>query len=590
MVSRSNKPAIQLNKWLPICEWIKAYSRSDFGSDCFAGVITAILLVPQGIAYAMLAGLPAQVGLYASILPPLMYVLTGTSRTMSVGPVSIAAIMIAAALSAPHVVSHGEPLVNAMVLAAETGLILLLMALFKMGTLVTFISHPVLTGFTSGAALLIITSQLSPLLGIDKLQCGMEWSCYMSALQEINSYAPLIGIGSIIFLWLFDKPLSKLLTRFAFKPVWITAISKSGPLLMVLGGVLFATFFISEQQTVRTVGEIPAGLPKITLVAFGADTWSILLPSAAFIALIAYVESVAIAKVTAQMRRQRIDPNQELIALSAANLAASISGGMPVAGGFSRTMVNFSAGAVSQIATLVAAVLLAIAVSFFTDLFANILKTSLAAIILVAIYPLVKFRSIMHIWQYDRADAIAEISTLIGVLVIGIEAGLGLGIAITLLGYLWRTSQPHIAIVGKMPNAEHFRNIERHPVETWQGLLLIRVDENLTFANAGFIEDYIHQALANRHDIQDVALIFTSVSYIDSTALEMLENLIDSLHKNSITLHLTEVKGPVMDRLQQTNFIKKLSPGQVFFTTHQATTILKPQDKTEASVQAEVSS
>ncbi len=570
----SSKSAIQFNKWLPISAWIKSYSRDDFGRDCFAGVITAILLVPQGIAYAMLAGLPAQVGLYASILPPLMYVLTGTSRTMSVGPVSIAAIMIAAALSAPHIAAHGEPLVNAMVLAAETGLILLLMAIFKMGSFVNFISHPVLTGFTSGAALLIITSQLGPLLGVDKLQCGMQWSCYVNILQGINPYATLIGIGSILGLWLFGTPLSGLLTRFTIKPIWTTAISKSGPLLVVIGGALVAIFFIDEQQTLRTVGEIPAGLPKLTLAAFSAETWRLLLPSAGFIALIAYVESVAIAKVTAQLRRQRIDPNQELIALGTANLAASFSGGMPVAGGFSRTMVNFSAGAVSQIATLVAAMLLAIAVSLFTDLFANILKTSLAAVILVAIYPLVKFRSIIHTWQYDRADAFAEISTFIGVLVVGIEAGLGLGIAITLLGYLWRTSQPHIAVVGKIPDTEHFRNVERHQVETWDGLLLIRIDENLTFANAGFIEDYVHQALVNSHDIQAVTLILTSVSYIDVTGLEMLENLIISLRENRITLHLSEVKGPVMDRLQQSAFIEKLLPGQIFFTTHQATNSL----------------
>ncbi|MCH9699632.1 MAG: sulfate permease [Gammaproteobacteria bacterium] len=562
--------SIKLSQWFPIANWIKSYNRTDLGSDCFAGIITAILLVPQGIAYAILAGLPAQVGLYASILPPLMYVLTGTSRTMSVGPVSIAAIMIAAALSAPQVVSHGDPLINAMVLAAETGLILLLMAVFRMGTLVNFISHPVLTGFTSGAALLIITSQISPLLGIDQSHCGMNWNCYLDALLTMNSSTVIIGIGSIIALLLFDKPLGKLLQGFGFKQAWITAICKSGPLLVVIGGAVGATYFLDDQQTVKTVGAIPPGLPVISLSGFSADTWGLLFPSAAFIALIAYVESVAIAKVTARLRRQRIDPNQELIALGTANLAASVSGGMPVAGGFSRTMVNFSAGAVSQIAMLVAAVLLAIAVSFFTELFSNILKASLAAIILVAIAPLVKVRSIINIWIYDRADALAEMGTFGGVLILGIEQGLGLGIAITLLGYLWRTSHPHIAVVGEVPNTEHFRNIERHTVATWPSLLLIRVDENLTFANAGYLEDYIYQEIAKRSGLSHLVLIFTSVSYIDATALETLENLIISLRNSNITVHLAEVKGPVMDRLQTTDFVDKLSPGEVFLTTHQA--------------------
>ncbi len=569
------KSALRLSAYFPILGWLKGYSRSDFSNDLIAGIITAILLVPQGIAYAMLAGLPAQVGLYASILPPAIYALLGTSRTLSVGPVSIAAIMIASALSAPELVGQGDPVTNAMILAAETGIILLLLSVFRMGALVNFISHPVLVGFTSGAAILIMYSQIGHLLGIGKLSCGLDPGCYVNLFQQSKPVAFLVGVVSVMTLIFFSKPLPRFLTHLHVNPVLVTAMSKSGPLLVVLAGAFIASkLFADYGVDVPTVGSVPAGLPRFSFDIVYADTWELLLPAAMFIALIAYVESIAIAKVTANLRRQRIQPNQELVALGTANLAASLTGGMPVAGGFSRTMVNFSAGAVTQMAVLIAAGLLAFAVVFMTDVFESILKTSLAAIILVAIAPLVEFNSILKFWRYDRSDGVAATATLIGVLVMGIEQGLGLGIAITLLSYLWRTSRPHIAVVGEVPNTEHFRNINRHEVHTWPELLLIRIDENMTFANAGFIENYIHCQVVEYPDVKHVVLILASVSYIDTTALEMLENLQTSLTANAITLHLAEVKGPVMDKLEQTHFVKQLSPGNIFFRVHEAVNAL----------------
>lgn len=564
----SGSPSLRLATFFPIVQSIRGYTRTDFGSDLFAGIITAILLVPQGIAYAMLAGLPPQVGLYASILPPILYALLGTSRTLSTGPVSIAAIMIASALSAPEIAGHGNPVGNAMVLAAECGIILFLMSLFRMGMLVNFISHPVLTGFTSGAAVLIILSQLPHLLGYEKVSCGLDLYCYQQAASTVNIVTAIVGLSSIIGLWLFAGPLVSLLTHMGLNKTLITALSKSGPLLVVLlGGLAVAILGLDISAGVKTVGAVPAGLPNIGFSVLSMDTWQLLLPSAAFIALIAYVESVAIAKVTASLRRQRINPNQELIALGGANLAAALSGGMPVAGGFSRTMVNFAAGAVSQVATLIAAGLLAIAVVFMTDWFAGILNVSLAAVILLAILPLVKFKAMLKTWRYDRGEGVAELATFIGVLALGIEEGLGLGIVLTLLCYLWRTSRPHIAVVGQLPGTEHFRNIERHVVNTWSGLLMIRVDENLTFANVAYIEDFIQNEVAMRPEVRNLVLIFTSVSHIDTTAVEALENLINSLRSNQVTLSLAEVKGPVMDQLKQTEILQALSPGKVFLST-----------------------
>ena len=558
-----------LNSYIPISIWLKNYTREDLNGDIFAGIITAILLVPQGIAYAMLAGLPPQVGLYASILPALIYALLGTSKTLSVGPVSIAAIMIASVLTAPEITELGSSVENAIILAAEGGFILLFMAMLRMGGLVNFISHPVLTGFTSGAAILIVLSQIPHLLGLSKPQCGLDLPCYSDYFQQVNYYTVGLSLFSILLLLSLGSPLATLLKQFKVKPNIIIGLSKSAPLLAVIMTTLVVKFYqLSDFQNVSIVGEIQPGLPHISFAFFNNITqWQALLPSATFIAIIAYVESVAIAKVTANLRNQKINPNQELIALGAANLVTAFSGGMSVAGGFSRTMVNFTAGARTQMAMLIAVVLLSVAVIFFTEQFTYLPKAALAAVILIAIFPLIKLREIIKTWKYDPGDGIAELITLLGVLALGIEEGIALGVIITILCYLRRTSHPHIAVVGRIKETQHFRNIKRHQVETWKKLLLIRIDENISFANVSYIIDFIEDETINNKELKHVILIFSSVSYIDSTAFEALENLISWLKNKHILLHLAEVKGPVFDKLKQTNFIDQLSPGSVFFQT-----------------------
>ena len=558
-----------MSRFFPLIAWLKNYTRQDFNGDVFAGIITAILLVPQGIAYAMLAGLPAQLGLYASILPPIIYAIFGTSRTMSVGPVSIAAIMIASVLTAPEISVLGNPVESAIILAAESGIILLVMAILRMGGLVHFISHPVLTGFTSGASILIIFSQLPHLLGLSKPKCGLDAQCYSDYLQDFNLTALGLGLLSLAILLIFNKPLIALLKKTNLSDAIVLGVSKTAPLLaVVITTVLVIYYDFSETENVAIVGAISGGLPTLSLDFIGSQKWSLLLPYAGFIALIAYVESVAIAKVTANMRHQRIDPNQELIALGFSNLATAVSGGMSVAGGFSRTMVNFSAGARTQMAMLIAVVILSLAVVFASDGFEFIPKATLAAVILIAIFPLIKLGNIMETWRYDKSDGIAELTTLLGVLVLGIEKGLTLGIVLTIISYLHQTSRPHIAEVGRISDSEHYRNIDRHNVETWSHLLLLRVDENLTFTNADFIEDFIEETLSS-HNTQHIVLIFTSVSYIDRTALEKLELINHSLKARNICLHLAEVKGPVMDKLKRTHLIKNLT-GQLFFQTSDA--------------------
>ncbi|MGZ5050413.1 MAG: SulP family inorganic anion transporter [Methylobacter sp.] len=563
----SNHNATRLTQLFPIISWLKTYTRQEFNGDLFAGVITAILLVPQGIAYAILAGLPPQLGLYASILPPVVYALFGTSRTLSVGPVSIAAIMIASALNAPEISALGHPVQSALILSAECGITLLLMSALRMGGLVNFISHPVLTGFTSGASLLIIGSQLPQLLGLKTPSCGIDTVCYSQYLSGTVPAALAIGLGAIGLLLFFGKPLVSILKKIGMEAYLITAVSKCGPLLTIIAATVAVDYL---DLPVAVVGDVPSGLPKLTFDFLVLEKWSVLLPYSAFIALIAYVESVAIAKVTANFRGEKISPNQELIGLGVANLGAAITGGMPVAGGFSRTMVNFAAGARTQMAMLIAAAILALAVIFFSPWFENIPKAALAGIILVAIVPLVKLKNIVHTWNYDRGDGIAELATLLGVLVYGIEEGITLGIVLTVVSHLRKTSQPHIAVVGRIPGTSHYRNIKRHNVETWPHLLLVRIDESITFANINYIEEFINAELRRQPELKHIVLIFTSISDIDTTALEILENLNHSLQTADITLHISEAKGPVLDKLEKTDFIKQLHPGKAFFHTEDA--------------------
>jgi len=553
-------------KYLPIIVWLKSYSRQTLSDDLFAGVMTAILLVPQAIAYAVLAGLPPELGLYASILPPIVYAVLGTSQTLSVGPVSIAAIMIASALRAPEIQELGNAVQSTLILSAESGLIMLLMALLRMGGLVNFISHPVLTGFTSGASLLIIASQLPQIAGLKSPECGLHLACYGSYVQGFNSVTLGIGLAAISLLVLFGKLLPTILKTMRLPLSAVTAISKCGPLLSVLFGAAIVSYFnLQTNYNIAVVGQVPSGFPVLSFHLSSIERWRLLLPKAAFIALIAYVESVAIAKVTASLRGEKISPNQELIALGAANLATAFSGGMPVAGGFSRTMVSVAAGARTQMTMLIAAGLLALAVVSFSQWFETIPKAVLAAIILVAIIPLVRLNNIVHTWRYDRGDGIAEAVTLLGVIVLGIEEGISLGILLTIARQLRKSSQPHIAVVGRIPGTEHFRNIKRHHVETWQHLLLIRIDESITFANINYIEDYLATELRRQPAIKHVVLIFTSVSDIDTTALEALENLNHRLQASGKTLNISEAKGPVMDKLEKTDFIAQLKPGKVFF-------------------------
>ena len=555
--------------FFPIFEWLKTYRRADFSSDLFAGVVTAILLVPQGIALALLAHLPPEFGLYSSILPCLVYAVLGTSRTLSVSPISIVAIMIASTTALPAVSQLGNPLQSAVILSAESGVIMLLMAMCRMGGLVNFISQPVLTGFTSGAALLIIQNQLPLTLGLKIPQCGLELNCYEIYFQDTNSATLFTSLIALAILLFFKAPLAVLLRKIGASTTLINALTKCGVIVAVVSTTLLV---LHGQLNVAVIGKIPAGLPMLSIDFIDFVKWKVLLPSATFIALIAYVNSIAIAKIMASKRGEKIEPNQELLALGLANFSAAMSGGMSVAGGFSQTMVNVAAGARTQIATVIAALCLAMTVVFFSDSIQYIPRAVLAVIILVAIVPLVKIKSVFHSLHYDKGDGIAEAMTLLGVLILGLEEGLTLGIFLTFISYLRKTSHPHIAVLGRIPNTPYFRNCKSHcmgDLELWDNLLLVRIDESITFANINFIDDFIDAELKASPLVKHVVLVFTSVSDIDMTALQALEQLNLNLKNVGISFNLAEVKHFVLVKLERSHLFQQLS-GEVFFDTQEA--------------------
>lgn len=562
-----------LHRLLPCLSWLTGYRRHDLGADLVAGAITAAVLVPQAMAFGLLAGLSPAAGLYASLLPPLLYALLGTSRVLAVGPVSIAAIMVAHGLSS--LPAGADPVAAAALLALMASGVLLALGLLGLGWLANFLSHPVLSGFTSAAAVLIIGSQLPALAGTRWL-AEPGWSgvpsALVRALGEVHGPTLALGVLSAAVLLLASSPLERLLLAAGATRRRAVIVGRAVPLLvLVVATGAVAALSLDRAHGVAVVGAVPPGLPALSWPWPGFQAAAALFPAAVLIALVGYVESVGIARTLANRRRETIDPNQELIGLGAANLGAALSGAMPVAGGLSRTMVNYNAGARTQASAVVTALLVGLVVFAFMPLLEHVPRAALAAIIIVAVARLVDLRGLRAAWRYDRSDAAVMLSTALGVIVLGIEAGLMAGIVLSLLATVWKASRPHVAELGRLPGSEHFRNVRRYrSLETWPSLLLLRVDEHLSFANSHWLEQYFAQSVAAHPGVRHVVLVANAVNGIDTTALEMLERLALSLREAGVTLHLAEVKGPVMDRLKRSSLLASMAPGRVFLSAHEA--------------------
>ncbi len=567
-----------MKRFFPILDWGRDYSRETLGNDLVAAMVVTIMLVPQGMAYAMLAGLPPQAGLYGAMLPLLVYALFGTSRTLAVGPVAVVALMTAAA--AGQIAATGGPEFHlaALALAALSGGMLLVLGLLRLGFLANFLSHPVISGFITAAGLLIAGSQLRHLLGapIEGKTLVDLIPSLLANLGHIHLLTLILSALVLAFLFWSRSGLAPLLRRLGL-PARAAGLAAKGALFAAVAASTLAVWLLGlDALGVGTVGDIPRGLPGLSLPALELDLLTLLLVPAAMIAIVGYVESVSIAQTLAAKRREKIDPDRELVALGAANLGASITNAMPVTGGLSRSIVNFDAGARTPAAGAFTAAGIALALLFLTPLFFYLPRATLAAIIIVAVASLLDFRALPRTWAYSRADGAAMGATIAVTLTIGVEQGLLAGVVLSLILHLWRTSRPHVAVVGQVAGTEHFRNIKRHAVVTAPDVLSIRIDESLYFPNARFLEDTINDAAAENPALRHVVLMFTAVNEVDASALESLEAINARLKEAGVTLHLSEVKGPVTDRLARSHFLDELT-GEVFLTQFDAMSRLAPE-------------
>ncbi len=562
---------MKLYRYIPALEWGRSYRGSTLANDLVAAVIVTIMLIPQSLAYAMLAGLPPEVGLYASILPLVAYAVFGTSRTLAVGPVAMLSLMTAAAAGRVAVQGSPEYIAAALLLAFLSGLMLLALGLLRLGFLANFLSHPVVSGFITASGLIIAASQLRHLLGIE----GHGHTLYdivsslLAHIGEINLPTVAIGVPALLFLFWVRKGLKPLLMKAGLGERLAGMVSRGGPVIAVVAGISAVAGLGLVERGVHIVGDIPTGMAGMALPSMDFSLWAQLAGAAALISVIGFVESVSVAQTLAAKRRQRIDPNQELVGLGAASLAAGVSGGFPVTGGFARSAVNFDAGAETPAAGAFTAVGIALAAMYLTPYLYFLPQAVLAATIIVAVVSLIDLKTVRQTWRYSKNDFAAMAATIVVTLAAGVELGVTTGVVLSLLLHLYNTSRPHFAIVGQVPGTQHFRNVDRHAVVTSDCLVTIRVDESLYFANARFLEDTIYEILANRPDLEHLVLMCPAVNHIDASGLESLEAINERLRDAGVTLHLSEVKGPVMDRLKRSDFLQELA-GKVYLHQYEA--------------------
>ena len=560
-----------LSRCLPILDWGRHYDRGQFGGDLLAAVIVTIMLIPQSLAYALLAGMPPEAGIYASIVPIVLYAVFGTSRALAVGPVAVVSLMTAAAVGEIAQSGTAGYVTAALTLAFLSGAMLLALGLLRLGFLANFLSHPVIAGFITASGILIAASQLRHILGIEAAGHTLPQiiASLWAHLGEVNAITLGLGLAATAFLIWLRGGLKPLLRRMGLGSRMADIGAKTGPVLAIVVTTLAVWGFDLSARGVAIVGEVPQSLPPLTLPSFSPELLSQLFVPAFLISVIGFVESISVAQTLAAKKRQRIDPDQELIGLGGANLGAAFTGGFPVTGGFSRSVVNFDAGAETPAAGAFTAAGLALAALFLTPLIHFLPKATLAATIIVAVLSLVDFSILRRAWAFSHADFAAVSVTIALTLLMGVEVGVSAGVVTSILVHLYKTSRPHMAVVGRVPGTEHFRNVLRHEVETQPHLLSLRVDESLYFPNARFLEDQLTRFAADKPELTDVVLMFPAVNEIDLSALESLEAINTRLKDAEIRLHLSEVKGPVMDRLKRSHFLDKLT-GEVFLSQHEA--------------------
>ncbi len=552
-------PASSLARRLPLLGQLKESSSADLRSDVLAGLTTAIMLIPQAMAYAMLAGLDPIIGLYASTIPLAIYALLGTSRQLAVGPVAMVSLLVASGVGA--IAGDDLALFTALaaLLALMVGLMQWGMGVARLGFLVKFLSHPVIAGFTSAAALIIGFSQLKHLMGVDIARSHHVHEILLAAVEQVGNVNPLtlgISVASIVLL----MALKKFAPRF---PRF---------LLVVVGGALAVWGFGLDAQGVAIVGEVPGGLPMPSVPTLELSQIQDLLPIAITIALVSFMESISVAKNFARQNRYDVDADQELKALGLANVGGAFLGGYPVTGGFSRTAVNAQAGAKTGLAGLVSAGVVVLTLLFLTPLFYYLPKGVLAAIIMTAVFGLVDFKEAKHLWAISKSDLALMGITFLATLTLGIEQGILLGVAASLVFFIWKTSRPHVAVLGRLPGSTVYRNVDRYDdAVTTPGVTALRVDAPLYFANTAFLKDTVMAAM-ERCESETCHLVVDckGIGSVDAQALSTIEEIVDELQHKGVVLWLAGVRGPVRDALKSAHLVETIGRQHFVERVHEA--------------------
>jgi sulfate permease, SulP family len=545
-----------LQRLVPL--WLRHYPRQHLGADLLAGVMMTILVLPQSLAYAMLVGLPPQAGLYASILPAIAYALVGSSMTQVVGPVAITSIMTFAMLSPLVPPNSPQYLALSAMLALMSGVVVLAAGVLRLGFLSNLLSRPVVSGFISGSAVLILMSQTKLLLGVPS-----------------NHVTLMLGAVAILALYLARTFLTPLLMRWTVPQAAAEMASRLAPLVVVVCGTLTVVAFdLDTTYGVAVVGQVQNGLPQLALQWPTLADLNMLMFPALTLAFIGIVQNITMAQALAMKRHERVDANKEMVGLGLSNMVASLFGGMPVGGGLSRSAVNVASGGQTPLSSVMSAFVMLGIVLLGTSWFARIPLPILAASIVVAAMYMIDVAEFRRAWAYDRADAFAFLGTALGVLVLGLQLGIVVGIGLSLATLLYRASSPHIAVVGRIVGTEHFRNVERHGVETLPGVLFIRIDESIFFGNLRAIESRLLAELAKLPDTHTLVLIMSAVNRVDLTGLEAMTEAQQDLRGRGIALHLAEIKGPVQDRMLSTPLWKALD-GRVHLSANAAFEVLK---------------
>lgn len=544
---------------LPVVDTVRSYSTTDFKGDLNAGITVGIMLIPQGMAYAVLAGMPPVYGLYASIVPLLIYALFGTSRQLAVGPVAMVSLLVIAGVGEIADVGSDRFIQLAILTALGVGIVQFLMGLFRMGFLVNFLSHPVLSGFTSAAAIIIGASQIKNLLGLNLPRTNYVHEILAGVAQQLSQIDPIttaIGVGSIISIMLIRK----------WKKTFPSA------LFVVIVGTLVTYGLGLADHGVKIVGDVPKGLPSFEAGFVDFGDLKLLVPIILVISLVSYMESIAVAKAIANKHGYKVDANQELVGLGLANIGGSFFQSIPTTGGFSRTAVNDQSGARTTLAAVISAGIIGLTVLLLTPLFYYLPSAVLAAIIMVAVAGLFDSKEMIHLWNTDKKDLSMLAVTFIATLGLGIEEGIGIGVLISLALVIYSSSKPHSAELGRLGESQTFRNISRYEeADIADDVIIFRFDAPIYFANVEHFRDSIDKRIEKHGDeLELVILDASAINSIDSTGVHMLTDLIDDLNKRGVRFYIASAIGPVRDKLKKSGVVELMGRDNYFFDVNDA--------------------